>query len=81
MPRTRRRKVGRGHIWVLWDVDHNAMSRTTSTILPPPSDFPVPMPELAPAEPDSGTWRALVEVTKDTVRPGMRRDGVASSVP
>jgi hypothetical protein len=57
------------------------MSRTTSTILPPPSDFPVPMPELAPAEPDSGTWRALVEVTKDTVRPGMRRDGVASSVP
>jgi len=54
------------------------MSRTTSTILPPPSDFPVAMPELPPAQPDSGEWRALVEVTKDTVRPGMRRDSEAS---
>jgi hypothetical protein len=46
------------------------VSRTTSTILPPPSDFPVPMPEVAPSEPDSGAWRALVEITRDTVRPG-----------
>jgi hypothetical protein len=46
------------------------MSRTTSTILPPPSDFPVPMPEVAPSEPDSGPWRAIVEITRDTVRPG-----------
>lgn len=46
------------------------MSRTTSTILPPPSDFPVPMPEVAPSEPDSGAWRALVEITRDTARPG-----------
>jgi hypothetical protein len=57
------------------------MSRATSTILPPPSDFPVPMPELAPFEPDSGGWRALVEVTKDTVRPGTRHDSEASSLP
>jgi hypothetical protein len=46
------------------------MSRSTSTILPPPSDFPVPMPEVGPAEPDSGAWRALVEITRETVRPG-----------
>jgi hypothetical protein len=46
------------------------MCHTTSTILPPPSDFPVPMPDLTSTEPDSGEWRALVEVTKDTVRPG-----------
>lgn len=46
------------------------MCHTTSTILPPPSDFPVPLPDLAPTEPDSGQWRALVEVTRDTVRPG-----------
>jgi len=39
------------------------------------------MPELAPVQPDSGGWRALVEVTKDTVRPGMPRDGEASSAP
>jgi hypothetical protein len=50
------------------------MSRTTSTILPPPSDFPVPMPDLAPMKPDSGEWRAIVETTKDTVRPGGRSD-------
>jgi hypothetical protein len=54
------------------------MSRTTSTILPPPSDFPVPMPEMVPAEPDSGTWRALVEVTKDTVRPGALHESDAA---
>ena len=46
------------------------MRRPTSTILPPPSDYPVPMPEVAEVTPDSGAWRALVEVTKDTVRPG-----------
>jgi len=46
------------------------MCHTTSTILPPPSDFPVPLPDLAPTEPDSGQWRALVEITRDTVRPG-----------
>jgi hypothetical protein len=54
------------------------MSRTTSTILPPPSDFPVPMPELPPAEPDSGQWRALVEVTKETVRPGILHETESS---
>jgi hypothetical protein len=46
------------------------MLRTTSTILPPPSDYPVPMPDIAPALPDSQSWRELVELTKDTVRPG-----------
>jgi hypothetical protein len=46
------------------------MSTTTTTILPPPSDFPVAMPDVAPSEPDSGDWRALVEITRDTVRPG-----------
>jgi hypothetical protein len=50
------------------------MRRTTSTILPPPSDFPVPMPEPAAETTDSGSWRALVELTKETVRPG-RGDG------
>ena len=45
------------------------MSRTT-TILPPPSDFPVPMPEPAASSPESNSWRALVELTKETVRPG-----------
>ena len=44
----------------------------TSTILPPPSDAPVPMPEPARDTPDSGQWRSLVEITKDTVRPGAR---------
>jgi hypothetical protein len=53
------------------------MSRTTSTILPPPSDFPVPMPEVAPSEPDSGSWRALVEITRVTVRPGKLHDELA----
>jgi hypothetical protein len=47
------------------------MSRT-STILPPPSDFPVPLPEPPSDTPDSGEWRALVELTKETVRPGAR---------
>ncbi len=46
------------------------MSRTTSTILPPPSDFPVPMPEMLEIHTESGEWRALVEVTRETVRPG-----------
>jgi hypothetical protein len=46
------------------------MLRTTSTILPPPSDYPVPMPELSEAIPDSEEWRDLVEITRDTVRPG-----------
>ncbi len=46
------------------------MSRTNSTILPPPSDFPVAMPEVTASVPDSGEWRALVEITRDTVRPG-----------
>jgi hypothetical protein len=50
------------------------MSRTT-TILPPPSDFPVPMPEPAAESQDSSSWRALVELTKDTVRPGCGSDG------
>jgi hypothetical protein len=45
------------------------MSRR-STILPPPSDFPVPMPEPAAEVPESGYWRQLVELTKETVRPG-----------
>jgi hypothetical protein len=46
------------------------MSRTTSTMLPPPSDFPVPMPDVPPSEPDTGAWRALLEITRETVRPG-----------
>lgn len=46
----------------------------TSTILPPPSDIPVPMPEPAGDTPDSGEWRTLVELTKETVRPGARHD-------
>jgi hypothetical protein len=50
------------------------MSRTT-TILPPPSDFPVPMPEPSTELPDSGSWRALVELTKEMVRPGRGADG------
>jgi hypothetical protein len=54
------------------------MSRTT-TILPPPSDFPVPMPEPATELPDSGSWRALVELTKETVRPGRGADGEPDS--
>jgi hypothetical protein len=45
------------------------MSRTM-TILPPPSDFPVPMPEPVEESSDSSSWRALVELTKETVRPG-----------
>ncbi len=48
------------------------MSRPTPTILPPPSDFPLPMPELAEPVPESGEWRALLEVAIDTVRPGSR---------
>jgi hypothetical protein len=28
------------------------------------------MPEPAPESPESGEWRALVELTKETVRPG-----------
>lgn len=52
------------------------MSRTgtSSTILPPPSDFPVAMPEVTASVPDSGEWRALVEITRDTVRPGSLHD-------
>jgi hypothetical protein len=51
------------------------MSRRTTTILPPPSDFPVPMPEPAAEVPESGSWRALVELTKETVRPGAPLEG------
>ena len=56
------------------------MSRTT-TILPPPSDFPVPMPDPVPAVevPESGAWRALVELTKETVRPGRGDTGKPAS--
>ena len=53
------------------------MSRTT-TILPPPSDFPVPMPEPAAESPESSSWRALVELTRETVRPGAGADGEPS---
>jgi hypothetical protein len=28
------------------------------------------MPEPAPESPESGEWRALIELTKETVRPG-----------
>jgi hypothetical protein len=49
------------------------MLRTTSTILPPPSDYPVPMPDLADAVATSEPWRELVELTKETVRPGAHR--------
>jgi|CZKU01.1.fsa_nt_gi hypothetical protein len=50
------------------------MSRA-STIIPPPSDFPVPMPEVAAEArevPASDSWRLLVELTKETVRPPSR---------
>ena len=50
----------------------------TSTILPPPSDFPVPMPEPAADTPESGEWRTLIETTKDTVRPGTRDDSATT---
>lgn len=50
------------------------VSPTNSTILPPPSDFPVAMPEVAACVPDSGEWRALLEITRDTVRPGSLYD-------
>jgi hypothetical protein len=49
------------------------MLRTTSTILPPPSDYPVPMPDVPDAVPTSAPWRELVELTKETVRPGAPR--------
>jgi hypothetical protein len=49
----------------------------TSTILPPPSDVPVPMPEPAGQTPDSGEWRTLIELTKETVRPGARSESTA----
>jgi hypothetical protein len=52
-----------------YEATDEPMSRTT-TILPPPSDFPVPMPEPAAESPESSSWRALVELTIDTVRPG-----------
>ncbi len=51
------------------------MRRTNTTILPPPSDFPVPMPEPLAESHDSGSWRALVELTIETVRPGSGNDG------
>jgi hypothetical protein len=36
------------------------------------------MPEPASDTPDSGEWRTLVEVTKETVRPGAPRDASSS---
>jgi hypothetical protein len=53
------------------------MSSRTSTIIPPPSDFPVPMPEVteeARVAPTSDAWRLLVELTKETVRPPSREE-------
>jgi hypothetical protein len=47
---------------------------TNSTILPPPSDFPVAMPEVTAPERDSGEWRAIVETTRETIRPGSLYD-------
>jgi hypothetical protein len=32
------------------------------------------MPEVTRSEPDSGEWKALVETTKPTVRPGKQPD-------
>jgi hypothetical protein len=48
-----------------------------STIIPPPSDFPVPMPEVTDETrglPSSDSWRLLVELTKETVRPPSREE-------
>ena len=56
------------------------MSRA-STIIPPPSDFPVPMPDVVADShepPASDSWRLLVELTKETVRPPSRELPVAS---
>ncbi len=50
------------------------MRLTNTTILPPPSDFPVPMPEPVAELRDSDSWRALVELTVETVRPGSGND-------
>lgn len=47
------------------------MSRV-STILPPPSDRPVPMPEPPVDPPESGSWKALVAETRQTVKPPAR---------
>lgn len=67
VPAVTRRAGGRG------EAAGKLMNRT-STILPPPSDFPVPMPEPAAETPESGAWRTLIETTKETVRPGTRDD-------
>ncbi len=56
------------------------MSRRTTTILPPPSDFPIPMPDTAAEVPDSGSWKALVELTIETVRPGPPVEGERRAV-
>jgi hypothetical protein len=51
------------------------MARLNTTILPPPSEFPVSMPEVtdeARETPTSDSWRLLVELTKETVRPPPR---------
>jgi hypothetical protein len=56
------------------------MSRA-STIIPPPSDFPVPMPDVVAdshVPPASDSWRLLVELTKETVRPPSRERPVES---
>jgi hypothetical protein len=50
------------------------MSRS-STIIPPPSDFPVAMPDVAAESPEhrpSDAWRTLVQLTVETVRPPSR---------
>jgi len=57
------------------------MSRS-STIIPPPSDFPVPLPEVttdAREAPASDSWRLLVELTKETVRPPAREPSNGSN--
>src|SRR6185312_11147040 len=58
---------------VLFNEPGEPMRRNTSTILPPPSDFPVPMPDtIPPSESESGTWRVLVAEIVETVRPPRR---------
>jgi hypothetical protein len=58
-------------------------TRRTPTILPPPSEFPLPMPEVPAFDPApvSSDWRALLEIAIDTARPPSRRDSDRPTVP
>lgn len=45
------------------------MNRRRRTMLPPPPATPVEVPDM-PTEPLSDSWRAVLETSRDTVRPG-----------